>query len=219
MTVRKRESAKTLVAIGGLAIAAAAYMKIVRPWQLRWGATDDEVARTMPGDEVIANPSFDATRAVAIAAPPAHIWPWLVQIGCGRAGWYSYDWVDNLGRPSAEHIIPELQHIQVGDIVPISPNGKQGMFVKAFEPDQWLLWDEKKGDTTWAWGLYPQDGITRLVSRIRIRYDWTSPWILFNLPLDVGDIVMMRKCMLGIKRRAEAWPVAAVTYQAAMSRA
>jgi hypothetical protein len=204
MKVSKRTPTTALAAIGGVAVAAGAYIMIVRPWQLRWGATADEVARTMHGDEVVRRPTFNATRAVTVAAPPKDIWPWLVQIGCQRAGWYSYDWVDNLGRPSAERIIPELQHIHVGDIIPMSPDGKQGLFVKGFKPGEWLVWGDKKGDSTWAWGLYPQDGSTRLVSRVRIRYDWTSPWILFNLVLDVGDIIMMRKSMLGIKRRAEA---------------
>ncbi|MDA8216294.1 MAG: hypothetical protein M0Z94_01605 [Dehalococcoidales bacterium] len=159
----------------------------------------------MPGDEVVARPTFNATRAVTVEARPEAIWPWLVQIGCQRAGWYSYDLVDNLGSPSAERIIPELQHLEVGDLVPMSPDGKQGLWVKALEPNRWMLWGDDKGDTSWFWGLFPMDrGRTRLITRVRMRYNWLSPWILFNLLLDVGDVVMMRKCMLGIKRRAEA---------------
>jgi hypothetical protein len=121
-----------------------------------------------------------------------------------RAGWYSYDWIDNLGRRSAERILPEFQHLAVGDLVPISPGQKYGFWVKDFVENEWMLWWDKQGDVTWFWGLYPQgDGNTRLITRLRIRYRWLSPTILFNLVLDVGDIVMMRKCMLGIKRRAE----------------
>jgi hypothetical protein len=77
--------------------------------------------------EQVARPSFNATRAIAIAASPEQVWPWLVQMGLTRAGWYSYDILDNLGRPSARRIIPELQHLTAGDLVPMSPDGKQGM--------------------------------------------------------------------------------------------
>ena len=94
-----------------VAVLLGVYLRFIRRWQLRWGATDDEVGRVMPGDAVVKHPTFNATRAVTIRARPDQIWPWLVQIGITRAGWYSYDWVDNLGRPSARRIIPELQHL------------------------------------------------------------------------------------------------------------
>lgn len=180
------------------------YLLFIRPWQLRWGATDEEVARAMPGDELVKRPTFNATRAVTIKARPEETWPWLVQIGCTRAGMYSYDWIDNAGIPSAERIIPEFQHLEVGQFVPLTTNGKQGMWVKAFEPNRWMLWDDKKDQATWFWGLYPLDeGSTRLITRNRVHYTWTLPWVLYYLLQDVGDIVMMRKCMLGIKQRAE----------------
>jgi hypothetical protein len=186
------------------AVAFGVYLRFIRPWQLRWGATDEEVGRAMPGDDVVKSPTFNATRGVTIQAQPEEIWPWLVQIGCKRAGWYSYDWIDNLGIPSANRIVPELQHMEVGDLIPMSPNGKQGFWVKDFESNRWMLWWDNKGDVTWYWGLYPQDDShTRLITRLRIHYHWTSLTILFSLPMDGGDIVMMRKCMLGIKRRAE----------------
>lgn len=186
------------------AVSFGVYLRFIRPRQLRWGATDEEVSRVMPGDDVVNHPTFNATRAVTIRARPEEVWPWLVQIGITRAGWYSYDWVDNLGRPSARRIIPELQHLAVGDVIPLSPDGKAGLWVKAFELNQWMLWGDNKGDVTWYWGLYPQDDShTRLITRVRNQYRWTSPTILFSLPMDVGDIVMMRKCMLGIKQRAE----------------
>jgi len=88
------------------------------------GATDEEVNRAMPGDDIVSDPSFNATRVVTVNAPPKAIWPWLVQIGCKRAGWYSYDWVDNLGIPSAERIIPEFQLFELDQLIPFSPNGK-----------------------------------------------------------------------------------------------
>jgi hypothetical protein len=197
------------------ALALAAYLRVIRPWQLRWGATDSEVDRAMPGDEVVQEPTFNATRAITVAAPPDAIWPWIVQIGFRRAGWYAYDWIDNprwptLDRirpwqPSAETIIPALQHVAVGDFYPQGPGESSGLWVRAFERNQWMLWADKQGNATWLWLLDPVDSErTRLITRVRLHYVWTSPWILMNLMLDVGDIVMMRKCMLGIKRRAEA---------------
>ncbi|HEY6407501.1 MAG TPA: hypothetical protein VIY29_08545, partial [Ktedonobacteraceae bacterium] len=196
--------------IVGIGIAAlgvvllGVYHRLIRPWQLRWGATDGEVTRAMAGDEVVKQPTFHATRAVTIQARPEEIWPWLVQIGVTRAGWYSYDWLDNLGKPSARRILPQFQHVAVGDVIPMSPDGKQGMGVKDFELNQWMLWWDNKGDATWVWGLYPQDDSqTRLITRVRMHYRWLSPAILFSLLVEFTDIAMMRKCMLGIKRRAE----------------
>ena len=92
------------VLLGSVAALAASYCRWVRPWQLTWGSTAAEVARAMPGDDVVDRPSFIATRAVTVAAPPENIYPWLVQMGVGRAGWYSYDLLDNLGRRSAERL-------------------------------------------------------------------------------------------------------------------
>ena len=202
------EYVKVILIILALAVILAllAYLRWIRPWQLRWGATNAELERTMPGDDLLKRPTFNATRAVTIRARPEEIWPWIVQLGYGRAGWYSYDWIDNLGRPSAESIISELQQRDVGDLIPMGP-GQFGLQVKALESNRSMLWGNKgdRNQATWAWGLYPLDETqTRLVSRVRIRYDWTRPSIIFHLLLDVGDIVMMRKCMLGIKRRAEA---------------
>jgi hypothetical protein len=191
-------------ALGGAA-ALAAYLGVIRPWQLRWGATDAEVARAMPGDDLVSAPTFGATRAVTVAAKPEDVWPWLVQIGCTRAGMYSVDWIDNGRKPSAERILPEHQHIEVGQLIPMTTDGKQGMLVKAFAPNKHVLWVAKDGRSSWVWGLYPQDdGTTRLVTRLRVRYDWRPPWLFYYLLQDVGDIVMIRASLLGIKRRAEA---------------
>ena len=187
-----------------LGAATAAYLLYIRPWQLRWGATDEELARPMPGDEVVERPTFNATRAVTIRARPEEVWPWIVQMGVTRAGWYSYDLLDNLGRPSARRILPQFQNPKIGDVVPMSPDGKQGMLVKDFEQDRWMLWWDGKGGMSWAWGLYPVDEArTRLITRVRLHYDWRSPSILFHMLVEFTDIVMMRKSMLGIKERAE----------------
>ena len=79
-----------------------------------------------PGDDIVDNPSFNATRGITVNAPPENIYPWIVQMGLGRAGWYSYDLLDNLARKSEEEILPDLQRIQTGDLIPMSPDGKQG---------------------------------------------------------------------------------------------
>ena len=158
----------------------------------------------MPGAEIVERPTFNATRAVTIEARPQEIWPWVVQIGMTRAGWYSYDLLDNLGRPSARRILPQFQNPKIGDVVPMSPDGKQGMLVKDFEQDRWMLWWDGKGGMSWVWGLYPVDEArTRLITRVRLHYDWRSPSILFHMLVEFTDIVMMRKSMLGIKERTE----------------
>lgn len=192
-------SAGVLTGIG----IGSAYLKVIRPWQLRWGATEKEIKRSMPGDDLVSNPSFDATRAVTIRAQPEDIYPWIVQIGMTRAGWYSYDILDNLGRPSAREIKPELQNIQIGTIIPMSPDGKQGLKVHSFAPGRWILWTDDAVDTSWAWGLFPEDNHTRLITRVRMKYRWNSPMAIFNLLIEFTDVIMMRKCMLGIKDRAE----------------
>jgi len=185
------------------AIAFGVYLRFIRPWQLRWGATDEEVARAMPGDDVVKSPTFNATRRVTIHAQPEEIFPWLVQIGFKRAGWYSYDWIDNFA-PSATRILPELQHLAVGDMIPMLPDGRMAFWIKEFEANRFILWWDNKGDVTWYWGLYPQgDSQTRLITRVRMHYRWLSPAILFSLLVEFTDIVMMRKCLRGIKQRAE----------------
>src|SRR6266508_6957465 len=90
-------------------MAALLYMRRLRPWQLRWGATDAEVVGALPGDDLLNGPGFNATRAITIDARPENVWSWLVQVGVKRGGWYSYDLLDNLGHSSARSIIPSLQ--------------------------------------------------------------------------------------------------------------
>lgn len=187
---------------GGAAIAA--YLLFIRPRTPRWGATDEEIERTMPGDEVVEHPNFVATHAITIEASPEEVWPWIVQIGSGRAGFYGYDWLDNAGKPSAREIVPNLQHIEVGELIPFQPNTNVGMWTKDFERERWILWWDKKGKSTRVWELYPQgEGHTRLITRLRMRYAWASPTGFYYLLGDAGDTVIMRKILLGIKERAE----------------
>jgi len=195
----------TFVIASILIVLVPVYLVILRPWQLRWGATDEEIERPMPGDNIVGNPSFNATRAVTVHAPAENIYPWIVQMGVTRAGWYSYDVLDNLARPSAESILPEHQNTQVGDVIAMSPDGKQGMQVKDFSKNNWMLWWDNIGDSSWVWEIYPEgETCSRLVTRVQVKYRWFSPAILFHLIIEFFDILMMRKCMLSIKRRAEA---------------
>ncbi|HEX9118084.1 MAG TPA: hypothetical protein VGA61_18610 [Anaerolineae bacterium] len=197
-----------------LIVAGGLFLGVYRPLHLVWGATAAEAARTMPGDDAQPHPIFDATRAVTIDAAAKEVWPWIVQIGYGRAGWYGLDGLDNGGVPSARRIIPELQGLKVGDRMPIFPatppfTGDVYQTVATVAPDQYLL--TKGGDgTTWVWALYPVAGAatpqTRLVWRMRSApYDWTNPAIAAQLLTELVDYVAVSENMLGIKERAEGW--------------
>jgi hypothetical protein len=192
-----------LAILGGVSFGM--FFRFYRPWHSRWGATDEEVALAMPGDEFIEQPTFNVTRVITIRAHPEEVWPWIAQIGFGRAGFYSYDLLDNLGKPSADRLIPELQQIEVGTWIPMSGKVTEetAFRVMAFEPNRWMLW--KKAASTWAWKLIPIDEeTTRLIIRLKCSYRWTRPTIVTDLILmEIGDFPMMRKLMLGIKQRAE----------------
>lgn len=181
---------------------------LLRRWHLRWGATPSEVEAALPGDEFLPSPQFCCTRAITIQAPPSRVWPWLVQVGCLRAGFYSNDLLDNLGHPSARDIVPELQHLEVGQWIPMSPTAptdSTAFRVEGFELNQWLLW--RKPDSTWIWQLTDAgDGTTRLVTRVSAVYTWSHPLtaLLGVVLMEFGDFAMMRRMLLGITERAEA---------------
>jgi hypothetical protein len=181
------------------------YLRWIRPRVFTWGATREESERPMPGDGICQRPQLNATRAVTIAARPEDIWPWLVQWGWNRAGFYSYDLLDNLGRRSAGEILPPFQQLAAGDWVPMSGTitPYTAFQVARLEPGKLMLW--RKGGGTWLWLLEPVDGEhTRLITRMRGRYRWARPTIVTELLLmEIGDPFMMRKCLLGIKQRAE----------------
>jgi hypothetical protein len=193
----------------GLAAGAAAlsYPLLFRRWCLNWGARPDEVTRELPGDELLPAPDMISTRAVTIGAPPGAVWPWLVQMGSGRGGAYTYDWIENLlglGMHSADEILPQFQDVKVGDEFELGPNRpKLRVEIAALE----RVFTIRVADGNWVWifALFPEDGVTRLISRNRIAAPRASAVTrLFNmLILEPGSLVMERKMLLGIKERAE----------------
>ena len=188
-----------------VATLAAAAMIAYRRWHLTWGATADEVTATMPGDELMPAAQFRATRAITVDAPPEDVWPWLVQVGFGRAGFYSYDLLDNLGRASATALLPLWQHPWPGDVAaPMTrPATVETAFV--FGPmveNEYMVWS--KPNSTWAWQLIPIGGQrTRLVTRLRQRYQLTSELPITVALMELADFPMMRQMLRGIRSRAE----------------
>ena len=192
----------TVAVVGILVLTAALFMAVIRPWYNRWGATDEEVSMELPGDELIPD-GGSVTRAIGIDAPPGDVWPWLVQLGFGRAGWYSYDWIDNDGHPSADEIIPEYQTLGVGDKILMMPG--MGFEVLSIETRRSIVSKLEDGTTSWCLALLPQeDGSTRLLTR------WRNKWgkitaanaILIALT-DPGTFIMEQKMLREIRKRAE----------------
>ena len=187
----------------GLGIAAAViltYLTVVGPWQRRWGATAEEAIRSLPGDELLRPGGPSTTRAITIEAPPEAVFPWLLQIGYGRGGWYSYDWIDNDGRPSVARIDPELQRLRVGDRIEMVPG--MGPVVREIEPGRHIV---SAGEAdSWCLFVAPTaDGTTRLISRWR--QDWpkklsTYVWIALS---DPGAFVMEQRMLRTIRNLAE----------------
>ena len=206
---RPRPSARELLGQIGAVLAdmpCFVLAPLYRRRHQRWGATAAEVVMPMPGDELVPGAQVCCTRAIAIDAPPEEVWPWLVQVGCLRAGFYASDLLDNLAHPSATEILPEYQQLEVGQWVPMSPNPTEltAHRVAGFEEPTWLLW--RQPTSTWAWTLASlPDRRTRLVTRLRIFYDWAHParTLLAVVLTELGDFAMMRRMLLGIEARAE----------------
>ncbi|MGO9436734.1 MAG: hypothetical protein ACLPH3_09045 [Terracidiphilus sp.] len=194
-----------------LGLLCAIYLLAIRPAALRWGATAEEIARSMPGDDIVRSPSFCATRAITISGRPEDIWPWLVQIGYGRAGFYGYDLIENLGSStgvrSARSIRPELQHPKTGDVLPIS--AVAALIFDSIQPNRYLIWrgTATPPDGSFAWSLYPIDeSHTRLISRIRLRYHWRDRRLALDLFTEFADPVAVPRILLGLKGRVEGRP-------------
>ena len=189
--------------------AAAAYVYAVRPWHLRWGATDEEVNGRLPGDELVPHPNVVATHAITIDAPVEEVWPWLMQIGQDKGGFYSYTWLENLvgcHMRNAGRIMPEFQHLQVGDAVRLHPQVPPLPVLICEPPRTLVLGNNMERPGAWGFYLKELDGDrTRLV--IRGSGEW-APGVLSRLLARVvfepAHFIMERKMMLGIKRRAEA---------------
>jgi hypothetical protein len=205
-------SLNILSCLAFLALLIAIYFGFARDFQMTWGATSEDVARPMMGDELIDSPEFNSTRAVEVRAPPEAIWPWLVQMGNTRAGFYGFDNLDNGGVPSADTILPQYQNLQAGDSIPGGVYKGQVWYlleVREADPEHEMLWVFLKGTpwegATWCWGLYRIDtDRTRLVSRLRHKYRFDSLQEVISCSMiDVVEILMMRTTLLGIKYRAE----------------
>lgn len=170
-----------------------------------WGATPAEIAGPVVGDHLCPEARLVATRSITLAAPPHEVFPWIRQMGFGRAGWYSYDWIDNLGRRSATSVHPEWQHVSTGDTVPSGPIDFEAALVEP--PRAFVLRLAPGGRVTrrmcftLAYDLRDHPQGTRLVTRLRARIDVPGGRLLERFVLGPGDGVMLRRQLLGLARR------------------
>jgi hypothetical protein len=188
----------------------------------RWGATDDEVRGPMTGDDIVPHAKGQTTHAITIDAAVEDVWPWLVQMGYHRAGWYTYPWVDrylwHIENPSASQIVPQLQDLSVGDVVPDGEPGTAFYRVAVLDPPRALVLHSTSHvpqplrgrmavDWTWAYELRQVDATTtRLVLRVRATFD---PWwvrLIYDGMIVPSDFVMARSMLRGIARRVEGRP-------------
>jgi proline iminopeptidase len=188
----------------------------------KWCATKQERRQPLPGDDLIPEARGSSTHGVTIRASAARIWSWLVQMGCGRAGWYSYDSLDNGGTPSAQQIVPELQSLDVGDILPSRPNRSDGFEVLRIEPPHLLVlgayfnlrglrslpWEQARPRaylrSTWVFLLRSAgENQTRLI--VRARGVWRPKFLqyLINSFAGPAHVIMQRRQLLNLKDRAE----------------
>ena len=198
---RHRRPSRPVALASGL---VGAYLAVGRPLMLHWGATCEELRKPLPGDDLVPDPAIESTRAVTIEAPPEAVWPWLAQLGQDRAGFYSYEFLENLAgcdMHNADEIHPEWQSREPGDIVYLHP--LNGLPVARFEPGRVLALEH--------WGAFVLEphgpGCTRLIARGRIRHSLAS--LANALLMEIPHVVMERKMLLGIKERAERAHIAA----------
>jgi hypothetical protein len=200
---------KSILTVSGAAAAGAlGYWFGVRPWHLKWGTTPEEARKPLPGDERVPDPDVLSTHAITIDAPADEVWPWLVQIGQGRGGFYSYTWLENLvgcRMRNADRILPELQHLALGDRIYLHPKAPP-LTVEILAPGRALVLSN-----TWGFFLEPlNQHQTRLLIRGRGRFD-TQPspknpllrFVYWRLVFEPAHFIMERKMLLGIKERAE----------------
>lgn len=194
---------KTLEAAAAVAGTAFLYRRLLRERILTWGATADESVARLPGDELLEDADGVATRAITIDAPRSAVWPWIAQMGpAPRGGAYTYDWIENLlglNMHSADRLLPDYQHPQVGDGFGY---GSNKMSFKIVEPEHVLATRSANGNWVWTFVLEELDGKTRLISRNRFRLPKLKDKIGM-IPMEPGSLVMERKMLYGIKQRAE----------------
>jgi hypothetical protein len=216
-----RSTVRDVVVGGAQVLGTTIGSPVLRRRYNSWGATAAEVASPMPGDELVPTPRMGYTRAITIGAPPAVVWSWLVQIGQGRGGLYSFDGLENLARcdiHSTDRIQPDLQSLAEGDLIRLgAPQGYPCFRVSAVQPGEFLALvaadpmpphevataDSPGGVATWQWQLKPGDegSSTRLLARQRLTYP-DSMKVMWHL-VEPVSFVMERQMLRGIKRRAE----------------
>lgn len=189
------------------------FQPVIRPWYNRWGASDAEVSASLPGDELVTGNAAHSTRAIDIAAPASAAWPWLLQIGQGRGGMYSYDWLENLAGcdiHTLNAIVPELQNLKVGDTIRLGPQeGLPYYTVVRIEPEKALVLrsvDPAMQEPGETWGFYLAEkagGSTRLVIRHRSPISADSTSRIVNAVFEPISFVMEHKMLYGIRDRAE----------------
>jgi hypothetical protein len=189
--------------LGSITAGALLYRLLLRHPILNWGATDAEAHARLPGDELLEQADGVATRAITIGAPASAVWPWIAQMGpAPRGGAYTYDWIENLlglDMHSADRVLPDHQHPQVGDTLGY---GKNRMRFERVEPGRVLATRSEDGNWVWSFILDEQDGQTRLISRNRFRLPSLTAK-MGMLPMEPASLVMERKMLRGIKQRAE----------------
>ena len=195
---------RLLVTAALLTGAAALYRALLRDPILHWGSTAAEVEQRLPGDELLEEADGVATRAITIDAPPSAVWPWIAQMGpAPRGGAYTYDWIENLlglNMHSADRVLPDFQHPRVGDGFGYGPNK---MRFRRVDPQHVLATQSADGNWVWTFVVEEQaDGTTRLISRNRFRLPRLKDRIGM-IPMEPASLVMERKMLRGIKRRAE----------------
>jgi hypothetical protein len=200
MTLNSRRGRTAALAL--LAALGVLYPLLRRPI-LTWGATSEEAASGLPGDELLEDADGVSTRAITIDAPATSVWPWLAQMGPSpRGGAYTYDWIENLlglHMHSVDRVLAEFQHPEVGDTIGFGPNL---MRLERVEPPHVLAWRSEDGNWAWTFVLEEQDSTTRLISRNRFRLP-TRVARIGMLPMEPGSLVMERRMLRGIKERAE----------------
>jgi hypothetical protein len=223
---RRAGRARALIGLAAGTVCAGAATVLTyplwRPWCLTWGASDEEAARALSGDELMDDPDIVTTRAIGIQAPPSAIWPWIVQMGPGRAGAYTYDWVENLAgldMHSADEILPQFQDVAVGDAWQLGTKGPV-LRLAVLRDEEAMVLRSDDGNWVWAFVLVPEGAGTRLVSRNRIRQPGASraSRAFMRYAMEPGSLVMERKMLLGIKERAERMASEAATAQVTATR-